>query len=102
MTGSPDAIPLVKAMADYLGEPLTVHMLERYVPIEAAAHPMSLADTEPGTAPDAWPEGHGERYRATIIGPGVLPDIYWESAALTQYDQAFDLEMHELRMTLDL
>lgn len=43
------------------------------------------------------PEGHGERYRATIIGPGVLPDIYWESAALTQYDQAFDLEMHELQ-----
>ena len=28
------------------------------------------------------PEGHGERYRATIIGPGVTPDIYWEEDAL--------------------
>ena len=40
------------------------------------------------------PEGLGERYRATIIGPGVTPDIYWEADALTEYDQAFDLERH--------
>jgi len=40
------------------------------------------------------PEGHGERYRATIIGPGVTPDIYWEADALSAYDQAFDLERH--------
>ncbi len=40
------------------------------------------------------PEGDGERYRATIIGPGVTPDIYWEADALTGYDQAFDLERH--------
>src|SRR5688500_14201381 len=40
------------------------------------------------------PEGHGERYRATIIGPGVTPDIYWEAEALSAYDQAFDLERH--------
>lgn len=40
------------------------------------------------------PEGDGERYRATIIGPGVLPDIYWEADALGGYDQAFDLSMH--------
>ena len=41
------------------------------------------------------PVGAGSRYRATIIGPGVTPDIYWESEALRGYDQAFDLEMHE-------
>ena len=41
------------------------------------------------------PEGHGIRYRATIIGPGVLPDIYWEADALGTYDRAFDLQMHE-------
>ena len=40
------------------------------------------------------PAGHGERYRATIIGPGVTPDIYWEADALTAYDQGFDLERH--------
>jgi hypothetical protein len=43
------------------------------------------------------PEGDGERYRATIIGPGVTPDIYWEGAALGAYDQAFDLEQHAVQ-----
>jgi len=42
----------------------------------------------------ARPVGMGERYRATIIGPGVTPDIYWESDALGEYDNAFDLEQH--------
>jgi hypothetical protein len=41
-----------------------------------------------------YPSGMGTRYRATIIGPGVTPDIYWESDALGAYDQAFDLQMH--------
>ena len=26
----------------------------------------------------ARPAGHGERYRATIIGPGVTPDVMWQ------------------------
>jgi len=43
----------------------------------------------------ARPEGAGTKYRATIIGPGVLPDIYWEADALGVYDKAFDLQMHE-------
>ena len=41
------------------------------------------------------PEGNGTKYRATIIGPGVLPDIYWEADALGAYDKAFDLQQHE-------
>jgi hypothetical protein len=40
------------------------------------------------------PEGHGERYRATIIGPGVLPDVSWESPALGAYDLDYDLQQH--------
>jgi hypothetical protein len=40
------------------------------------------------------PEGRGERYRATIIGPGVTPDIFWSNDALGVYDQAFDLQQH--------
>jgi hypothetical protein len=43
------------------------------------------------------PVGAGVRYRATIIGPGVTPDIHWEAAALGEYDLAFDLEMHALQ-----
>jgi hypothetical protein len=42
----------------------------------------------------ARPEGHGTRYRATIIGPGVTPDIYWEADALGVYDRDFDLQQH--------
>jgi len=45
----------------------------------------------------ARPVGAGERYRATIIGPGVLPDIYWEADALTTYDKDFDLQQHAVQ-----
>lgn len=36
------------------------------------------------------PSGKGERYRATIIGPGVTPDIFWESSAPGPYDRQLD------------
>ena len=37
------------------------------------------------------PAGKGQRYRATIIGPGVTPDVYWEGAAPGAYDRGADL-----------
>lgn len=36
------------------------------------------------------PSGRGERYRATVIGPGVTPDVVWESAAPGAYDPGRD------------
>ena len=36
------------------------------------------------------PAGNGKRYRATIIGPGVTPDMYWEGASPGPYDKAAD------------
>ncbi len=42
------------------------------------------------------PAGNGERYRATVIGPGVTPDAYWEGAGLGSYDSALDAQMNEL------
>jgi hypothetical protein len=48
-------------------------------------------------AGQSHPSGMGKRYRATIIGPGVTPDIYWESNAPGTYDQSFDLQMHEVQ-----
>lgn len=39
----------------------------------------------------ARPSGKGTRYRATIIGPGVTPDIYWEGASPGTFDPAADL-----------
>jgi hypothetical protein len=41
------------------------------------------------------PVGKGQRYRASIIGPGVTPDVYWEGAPLGAYDQSLDLELHD-------
>lgn len=38
------------------------------------------------------PEGTGERYRATVIGPGVTPDVMWESSAPGEYDRIADLD----------
>jgi hypothetical protein len=39
------------------------------------------------------PEGRGERYRATVVGPGVLPDVTWEGAAPTAYDESLDRQL---------
>jgi hypothetical protein len=36
------------------------------------------------------PIGKGERNRATIIGPGVTPDIFWEAAAPGPYNRGLD------------
>ena len=39
------------------------------------------------------PEGKGERYRATVVGPGVLPDVTWEGAAPGAYDESADRQL---------
>jgi hypothetical protein len=45
-----------------------------------------------GFYPHGWhPAGSGTRMRATVIGPGVVPDMYWEAAPPTAYDPQFDL-----------
>ena len=31
------------------------------------------------------------RYRATVMGPGVAPDAYWEGSPPQSYDRSFDL-----------
>lgn len=37
------------------------------------------------------PVGRGTRYRATVIGPGVTPDVYWEGTGPAGYSRDFDL-----------
>src|SRR5436190_6862151 len=39
----------------------------------------------------AHPSGKGEKYRATVIGPGVTPDAFWQGDAPGAYDRALDL-----------
>jgi hypothetical protein len=36
------------------------------------------------------PVGKGERYRATVIGPGVTPDLFWQSDAPGPFDATID------------
>ena len=36
------------------------------------------------------PSGTGKKYRATVIGPGVTPDVMWEGPAPGAYDPARD------------
>ncbi len=45
------------------------------------------------------PEGHGTRYRITVAGPGVTPDIVWVGAGLHDFDPASQLDVdYERRM----
>jgi hypothetical protein len=37
------------------------------------------------------PVGAGLKYRATIIGPGVTPDVYWEAEAPGAYNRELDV-----------
>jgi len=46
------------------------------------------------------PSGHGVRYRATIIGPGVTPDAYWEGPAPGAYDSTLDQQALTLERSL--
>lgn len=34
------------------------------------------------------PAGHGARYRLSVSGPGVTPDVQWEGAGLSGFNQA--------------
>jgi hypothetical protein len=40
--------------------------------------------------------GTGEMYRATIIGPGVTPDVFWQSFSRGPYNPEADLSANEL------
>ena len=37
------------------------------------------------------PTGRGDRYRATVMGPGVAPDAFWQGQPPTRYSRQFDL-----------
>lgn len=50
MTGSPESVPLVQAIAEYLREPLEIRRLERFNPLRVQEAPSRLDQLEPGTA----------------------------------------------------
>jgi ATP-dependent RNA helicase SUPV3L1/SUV3 len=88
MTGSPDCIPLVEAMAEYLGEPLRIERLERHTPIEAEPAPLSLSRIEAGTAVIAFSRRDvlaikallETRFRVAVIYGNLTPEVRREEA----------------------
>jgi hypothetical protein len=46
------------------------------------------------------PSGMGTRYRATVSGPGVLPDVMWEGEAPGTYDPLYDRSEDALQLSL--
>jgi hypothetical protein len=44
------------------------------------------------------PRGNGERYRATVMGPGVSPDAFWSGAGLPEWTNSPDQNDLEERM----
>ena len=38
------------------------------------------------------PAGNGTHYRATVIGPGVTPDVMWQGPAPGPFDRARELQ----------
>jgi hypothetical protein len=46
------------------------------------------------------PSGMGRRYRATVSGPGVLPDVSWEGLAPATYDRVYDAAADEKQLSL--
>ena len=49
----------------------------------------------PGQNNSNRPPGKGEAYRATVIGPGVTPDMFWQGAAPGAYSRELDLQANE-------
>jgi hypothetical protein len=41
------------------------------------------------------PVGKGEKYRATIIGPGLTPDAFWQGDAPGAYDRGIDASAND-------
>ena len=60
--------------------------------------------TLPGYPNNPRPAGNGKRYRITVEGPGVTPDVQWEGAGLHDYDpsssadRAYEAQMDALFM----
>jgi ATP-dependent RNA helicase SUPV3L1/SUV3 len=66
MTGSPDCVDIVKDLAQYLGEELTVHECQRHNELRVAPTPIRLKDIRPGTAVVCFSRRDVLRLKASI------------------------------------
>ncbi len=56
----------------------------------------------PGFPNNLRPAGHGRRYRITVVGPGVTPDVVWEGPGLPNYDSRNRAHVEHERAMNDL
>lgn len=54
----------------------------------------------PGQSNSNRPAGRGQAYRATVIGPGVTPDVFWQGQARGSYDRQLDLVANDVQRDL--
>ena len=54
----------------------------------------------PGQNGSNRPAGSGEYYRATAVGPGVTPDVFWQGASPGDYDAELDRQANEIQREL--
>jgi ATP-dependent RNA helicase SUPV3L1/SUV3 len=88
MTGSPDAVPLVGQLAEYLGEPLHVQTLERFTPLAVHEEVDDLDRVEPGTAIVCFSRRDvlglkqylEHRHRVSVIYGNLSPQVRREEA----------------------
>ncbi len=46
------------------------------------------------------PSGKGDAYRATVIGPGVTPDVFWQATSPGPYDESRDRSRNAEQLAL--
>ncbi|MDP1784558.1 MAG: SUV3 C-terminal domain-containing protein, partial [Sulfuricurvum sp.] len=88
MTGSPNALNAIVALAEYLGEPLEIVEFERKNPLELMRSPVSIDKIEPKTAIIAFSRSSALRikqqisstYRTSIIYGNLSPEVRREEA----------------------
>ncbi len=88
MTGSPDAVPLVTELAEYLGEPLEIVELARFTPLEVHDEVTDLDDVAPGTAIVCFSRRDvlglkqylEHRHRVSVIYGNLSPQVRREEA----------------------
>ena len=88
MTGSPNAVPAVQALADYLGEELEVIEFERKTPLELMRHATPIAEIRPGTAVVAFSRKEvlnikqqlARYYKVSVVYGNLSPEVRREEA----------------------
>lgn len=88
MTGSPECVDLIRALADYLQEPLEIIELKRFTPLRVNPAPSDIDQVRPGTAVVCFArrdvlaiKQHVEqRHRVSVIYGNLSPQVRREEA----------------------